>query len=156
LFITHRSRFDRIWIRSRFLNRQFQAPRRLFRQHGEDCFPDNSVNPRINPAIALRHGGFVGNSHGILAVFLRAQRELVALDLFEVPAQQVVEHHILGSLYLAGCGPSSVRKPRSLAPAILLPGFHYAHEPANPIDLLTVRLAELLEPGDQVFRGLTF
>jgi len=77
LFITHRSRFDRIRIRSCLLNRQFQAPRKLFWQHGEDCFPDYSINLRINPAKALRHRGFVGDPHGILAVLLRAQRELV-------------------------------------------------------------------------------
>jgi len=52
--------------------------------------------------------------------------------------------------------PGPVSKPRGLAPAILFSSFHNAHKAADPVDLLAVRLAKLLEPSNQVFRGLAF
>jgi hypothetical protein len=81
MFITHRSRFNCICVGPRILNRRLQRLRKLVWEEREDCLPKNSINPRINPAIGLRHRGFVGDPHGVLAVLLRAQSELVALDL---------------------------------------------------------------------------
>ena len=45
---------------------------------------------------------------------------------------------------------------RAASKTALFSGFHNAHKSADPVDLLPVCLAELLEPGDQVFRSLTF
>jgi hypothetical protein len=82
-FLTHRSRFDRVSIRSRLLNRQLQRSRNLLWEEREHRLPDDSVNPHLNPAICSRYRGFVGDSHRILTVLLHMQSELISRDIGE-------------------------------------------------------------------------
>ena len=62
---------------------------------------------------------------------------------------------LLVRISFTGCGASSVAQSLRLpATAILLTCFHHAKEAANPISLLPKCIAELLETGEQIFRGL--
>src|SRR5271166_2976374 len=87
-----------------------------------------------------------------MTVFLDAQSELPALNLPQVPAHQVEEDHGFSSIHFVGCRSRPVSQASSLGTAELLPSLHDPHKPPDPVDLLSVGIAELLEAGHQFIR----
>ncbi len=67
---------DGVVVGLSLLDGRFQGLCEFVGQQRKDRLPDYTGDPCLNPAVALRQRGLIGDPHRVLAILLDAQRKL--------------------------------------------------------------------------------